>query len=155
MDATEYVLPLATFSMVQQTTKTNTMLEGLGRMLDEVLVINSTGQVVSYVGKYLTTATEDGKAIGGFIKSVSLFDGGLVATLDDGTKVLVGPGVTISEKAPKEGSDGSGSNGGIGAGEGENGDGAQTSWMSHLIAPAPEVKNRENGDGADKLAIRA
>lgn len=124
MDATEYVSQLATFSMVQQTTKTNSMLAGLGQMLDQMLVANSTGQAASYVGKYLTTETEDGKTVGGFIESVSLFEEGLVATLDDGTKVLIGPGVTISKKAPEGDSGGSGSDGGIGAGDGESGNGA-------------------------------
>jgi len=112
MDATEYVSQLATFSMVQQATKTNSMLEGLGQMLDQMLVANSTGQAASYVGKYLTTETEDGKTVSGFIESVSLFEEGLVATLDDGTKVLIGPGVTISEKAPEAESGGSGNDGG-------------------------------------------
>ncbi|WP_082733927.1 flagellar hook assembly protein FlgD [Polycladidibacter hongkongensis] len=88
MDTAEYMGQLAQFSNVEQAVQTNTKLAAL-------LQQNSVDQAASLIGKTLTTA--DG--VTGTIKSIQIFSDGNVAVLEDGTKVIVGPGVTISSAA--------------------------------------------------------
>lgn len=86
MDPTQTVTQLATFSAVEQSVKTNSLLNSL-------LETSQLNQAASLVGKTITTA--DG-AVQGIVKSVSLSSEGLVATLSDGSVVALGPGITIS-----------------------------------------------------------
>ncbi|MEO0544776.1 MAG: flagellar hook assembly protein FlgD [Pseudomonadota bacterium] len=86
MDSSEYVAQLASFSNVEQSIKTNDQLK---QMLETSLV----EQASSIVGMNLTSA--DGE-IEGTVESVAIYSDGLIATLDSGEEVLIGPGVTIS-----------------------------------------------------------
>ncbi|WP_319532070.1 flagellar hook assembly protein FlgD [uncultured Cohaesibacter sp.] len=84
-DMAEQMSQLASFSNVEQNIQTNTKLDSV---LSQLYVNQST----SLVGKTITTADD----ITGVVKSVGIYTDGVVATLEDGSNVLVGPGVTIS-----------------------------------------------------------
>lgn len=85
MDATEQMAQLATFSQVEQTVKTNTNLESL-------LQRTSLQEADSVIGR--TVTSEDGK-ISGVVKEVTLYTDGIVATLESGEQLVVGPGVKV------------------------------------------------------------
>lgn len=85
MDAAQYVAQLATFSQVEQSVQINSKLESL-------LASNQLSQASSAIGKVLTSA--DGK-ITGKVAEVRLYSDGIVAVLENGKEVLVGPGVKI------------------------------------------------------------
>ncbi|MDF1630965.1 flagellar hook assembly protein FlgD [Mycoplana sp. MJR14] len=85
MDATEQMAQLATFSQVEQTVKTNTNLESL-------LQRTSLQEADSVIGR--TVTSEDGK-ISGVVKEVTLYTDGIVATLESGDKLVIGPGVKV------------------------------------------------------------
>jgi len=86
MDATEQIAQLATFSQVEQTIQTNKNLENL-------LQSSTLGQAGSMIGRTVTSA--DG-TITGKVEQVKVFSDGLIALLDSGDEVVVGPGVIIS-----------------------------------------------------------
>lgn len=86
-DPTKFVSQLASFSAVQEATKTN-------KKLDDLFISNLINQAGNYVGKHIQT--KDGK-ISGDVKSVEIYSDGTVAVLTDGNKILLGPGVVISE----------------------------------------------------------
>ena len=86
MDATEQIAQLATFSQVEQTIQTNKNLENL-------LQSSTLGQAGSMIGRTVTSA--DG-TITGVVEQVKVFSYGLIALLDSGKEVVVGPGVIIS-----------------------------------------------------------
>ncbi|APF38453.1 flagellar hook assembly protein FlgD [Chelatococcus daeguensis] len=86
MDSTQYMAQLATFSQVEQSVMMN-------KKLDSLLVASSLQQIDGIIGRTLTTADE---SISGKVKSVWIYDEGAVAELEDGTRVLLGPGVNIS-----------------------------------------------------------
>ncbi|MEM5494493.1 flagellar hook assembly protein FlgD [Hoeflea sp. AS16] len=86
MDATEQIAQLATFSQVEQTIQTNKNLENL-------LQSSTLNQAGTIIGRTITSADE---TVSGVIKEVQVFSDGLIAVLEDGSKVLVGAGVTIS-----------------------------------------------------------
>ena len=79
---------LASFSNVEQNIQTNNKLDNV---LSQLYVNQST----SLVGKTLS-ATRNGEEISGTISSVTICTDGVVASLEDGTDVLVSAGVTIS-----------------------------------------------------------
>lgn len=85
MDSTQYVAQLATFSQVEQSVQTNTKL-------DQIMQSSALSQADAIIGRSLTSA--DGKT-SGIVASVTLASSGLIAVLQDGTKVPVGPGVSI------------------------------------------------------------
>ncbi len=85
MDATEQMAQLATFSQVEQTVKTNTNLESL-------LQRTSLQEADSVIGR--TVTSEDGE-ISGVVKEVTLYTDGIVATLESGDKLVIGPGVKV------------------------------------------------------------
>jgi len=85
MDSTAYVAQLATFSQVEQSVQTNTKL-------DQIMSSSALSQADAIIGRSITSA--DGKTTG-VVASVTLASGGLIAVLQDGTKVPVGPGVSI------------------------------------------------------------
>jgi len=91
VDATQYVSQLASFSSVEQAVQTNAKLEAL-------LVNQTMSQAADYVGKQLST--EDGKTAG-IVQSVTIYGDGLIATLDNGEKLLIGPGVRVSQPEVK------------------------------------------------------
>ncbi|MBP1861882.1 flagellar hook assembly protein FlgD [Rhizobium herbae] len=85
MDSTEQIAQLATFSQVEQTIKTNTNLESL-------LQRTSLSEANAVIGKTVTSA--DGKTTG-VVKEVKLYSDGIIAVLDTGKELVVGPGVTV------------------------------------------------------------
>lgn len=89
-DATAFVSQLASFSTVEQGIKTNTKLDSLITSL-------ALNQADGLLGKTVTSV--DGK-ISGVVKSVEIYSDGSLAVLDNGSKLLLGPGVKISETPP-------------------------------------------------------
>ena len=87
MDAAQQMAQLATFSQVEQTIKTNKNLESL-------LQRTSLQEANSVIGR--TVTSEDGK-VTGIVTEVTLYNDGIVAKLDSGEKLVIGPGVKISE----------------------------------------------------------
>ena len=85
MDSTQYVAQLATFSQVEQSVQTNTKL-------DQIMQSSALSQADALIGRSITSA--DGKTTG-TVASVRLASSGLIAVLQNGTEVAVGPGVSI------------------------------------------------------------
>ncbi len=91
MDSTQYVAQLATFSQVEQSMQANTKL-------DQILQASSLSQATGLIGHHISAL--DG-SISGVVKEVRIFSDGMVAVLESGEQVLVGPGVSIT--APSTG----------------------------------------------------
>lgn len=89
MDATQYVAQLATFSQVEQSVQTNSKL-------DQIMQSSALAQADAIIGRTITSA--DG-GTSGVVASVRLASNGLIAVLQDGTQVAVGPGVTVKPAA--------------------------------------------------------
>ncbi len=87
MDSSEQIAQLATFSQVEQTIETNKNLEAL-------LQSNSLSQAGAIIGK--TVSSLDGE-VSGIVKEVQIMSDGAVAVLEDGTKMVVGPGMVIKD----------------------------------------------------------
>ncbi|MCF4129762.1 flagellar hook assembly protein FlgD [Methylobacterium sp. SyP6R] len=85
MDSTAYVGQLATFSQVEQATKTNTKL-------DSLLASSFLDQADTVIGRTLTSA--DGTQTG-TVQSVRVTSDGALARLTSGQDVLLTSGVTI------------------------------------------------------------
>jgi flagellar basal-body rod modification protein FlgD len=85
MDATQQMAQLATFSQVEQTIKTNKNLESM-------LQRTSLQEANSVIGR---TVTSNDGTISGVVKEVTLYNDGIVAMLDSGKKIVIGPGVTV------------------------------------------------------------
>ncbi|MCG8271254.1 flagellar hook assembly protein FlgD [Aquamicrobium sp. NLF2-7] len=86
MDSTQYVAQLATFSQVEQSMQANTKL-------DQILQASSLSQATSLIGHSISSL--DGE-VSGIVKEVRLFSDGMVAVLESGEQVLVGPGISIT-----------------------------------------------------------
>ncbi|MFN4009124.1 MAG: flagellar hook assembly protein FlgD [Pannonibacter sp.] len=86
VDATQQLAQLASFSQVEQAIKTNTKLETM-------LTNMSFGQVDDLIGRTVTDSTTN---VSGLVKSVEVYSDGTMLALDNGKKVLLGPGVKIS-----------------------------------------------------------
>ena len=89
MDTSQYMSQFAQLSTVEQAIQTNSKLDAL-------LSSSALSQAEGLIGKTATFSTEDGQAISGVIASVSINNGGAIATLEDGSKVALGAGITIS-----------------------------------------------------------
>ncbi|KMO42236.1 flagellar basal body rod modification protein [Methylobacterium tarhaniae] len=85
MDSTEYVGQLATFSQVEQATKTN-------QKLDSLLASSFLDQADTVIGRTLTSA--DGTRTG-TVQSVRVTSDGALARLTSGQDVLLTSGVVI------------------------------------------------------------
>ena len=85
MDSTQYVAQLATFSQVEQSVQTNTKL-------DQIMQSSALSQADALIGRSITSA--DGKTTG-TVASVRLASNGLIAVLQNGTEIAVGPGVSV------------------------------------------------------------
>lgn len=85
MDSTEQIAQLATFSQVEQTIQTNKNLE----TLIQSSVLTQAGTVI---GK--TVSSTDG-SISGIVEQVKIYTDGAVAVLENGTEVVIGPGMVI------------------------------------------------------------
>lgn len=89
MDSTQYVAQLATFSQVEQSVQMNTKL-------DSILQSSALSQADALIGHSITSA--DGKTTG-TVSEVRLSSTGLIAVLENGTEMSVGPGVTVGPAA--------------------------------------------------------
>jgi flagellar basal-body rod modification protein FlgD len=85
MDSTQYVAQLASFSQVEQSVQINDKLE-------QILAATSLSQAGGLVGREITSG--DGE-VSGVVAEVTLYSDGVIATLESGEKVLVGPGVVL------------------------------------------------------------
>ncbi|MEA3536041.1 flagellar hook assembly protein FlgD [Rhizobium sp. CC-YZS058] len=85
MDSAQQMAQLASFSQVEQTIKTNSNLENL-------LQRTSLSEANAVIGK--TVTSDDGK-ITGKVTEVTLYSDGIIATLDNGKKLPIGPGVVV------------------------------------------------------------
>lgn len=86
MKSTEYLAQLASFSQVEQSTRTNAKLDAL-------LTSSALAQVDGLIGR--TVTSPDGEVTGKVV-SLRLYSDGLLAKLDNGTELPVVPGLTIS-----------------------------------------------------------
>jgi len=89
MDTSQYMSQFAQLSTVEQATLTNSKL-------DSLLSSQALTQADGLIGRNVSFTDTTGAAVTGKIASVSINSDGSVATLEDGTKVAVGPGLTIS-----------------------------------------------------------
>jgi flagellar basal-body rod modification protein FlgD len=89
MDSTQYVAQLAAFSQVEQSVQINSKL-------DQLLQSSTLAQADSIIGRQITSGD---KTITGVVTEVRVFSDGIIAVLDNGKELIVGPGVTIG--APK------------------------------------------------------
>ena len=87
MDSTAYVSELATFSQVEQATKTNTKL-------DSLLSSSFLSQADQIIGRTITSA--DGTATGE-VQSVKITSEGALARLTNGQDVLLTQGISLSQ----------------------------------------------------------
>ena len=85
MDSTEYVAQLASFSQVEQSVRINDKL-------DQLLAAASLSQAGGLVGREITSA--DG-SVSGTVSQVKIYSDGVMATLEGGEEIVVGPGVVI------------------------------------------------------------
>jgi flagellar basal-body rod modification protein FlgD len=83
------VAQLATFSQVEQSVQTNTKL-------DQIMQSSALSQADALIGRSITSA--DGNTTG-TVASVRLASNGLIAVLQNGTEIAVGPGVSIKPAA--------------------------------------------------------
>ena len=90
MDTSQYMSQFAQLSTVEQAMQTNSKLDAL-------LSSQSLSQANGLIGKTVSFTDSTGATFSGKVKSVSINSDGSVATLEDGTKVAVGPGLTISQ----------------------------------------------------------
>lgn len=86
MDSTEYVGQLATFSQVEQATKTN-------QKLDSLLSASFLDQADAIIGR---TITSDDGTVSGIVESVRVTSDGAIAKLKDGREMLLASGLSIS-----------------------------------------------------------
>jgi flagellar basal-body rod modification protein FlgD len=89
MDSSQYMSQFAQFSSVEQSIQTNTKL-------DSLLSSFSLSQADGLIGHTAQFTSDDGQSTSAKITAVSIVQGGAVATLDDGTQVKLGPGITIT-----------------------------------------------------------
>lgn len=90
MDTSQYMSQFAQLSTVEQAMQTN-------NKLDALLSSQSLSQADGLIGKKVTFTDSTGATFSGKVASISINTNGSVATLEDGTKVAVGPGLTISQ----------------------------------------------------------
>ena len=102
MDSTEFVSQLASFSAVEQQTQTNTKLDTMAQSLKNIMVDGPISRAEGYVGKYLSFTDEKGAITAGTVQSVTIYSDGLIAKLDNGKDLLIGPGVTVMNSQPKQ-----------------------------------------------------
>ena len=90
MDTSQYMSQFAQLSTVEQAMQTNSKLDAL-------LSSQSLSQANGLIGKTVSFTDATGATFSGKVVSVSINSDGSVATLENGTKVAVGPGLTISQ----------------------------------------------------------
>jgi len=87
MDASAQISQLASFSQVEQQIKTNAHLE-------TVLSNQMLSQAASYVGKTIVSADA---SVTGVVKEVSVYSDGILAITAAGDKVLIQPGISVTD----------------------------------------------------------
>lgn len=90
MDTSQYMTQFAQLSTVEQAMQTNAKLDAL-------LSSQSLSQADGLIGKTVSFTDSTGASFSGKVVSISINSDGSIATLEDGTKVGVGPGLTISQ----------------------------------------------------------
>ena len=90
MDTAQYMSQFAQLSTVEQAMQTNAKLDAL-------LSSQSLSQADGLIGKTVSFTDSTGASFSGKVVSISINSDGAIATLEDGTKVGVGPGLTISQ----------------------------------------------------------
>ena len=90
MDTAQYMSQFAQLSTVEQAMQTNAKLDAL-------LSSQSLSQADGLIGKTVSFTDTTGASFSGKVVSISINSDGSIATLEDGTKVAVGPGLTISQ----------------------------------------------------------
>jgi flagellar basal-body rod modification protein FlgD len=90
MDTAQYMSQFAQLSTVEQAMQTN-------NKLDSLLSSQALSQVDGLIGKTVSFTDSTGATFSGKVTSISINSNGSIATLDDGTKVAIGPGLTISQ----------------------------------------------------------
>jgi flagellar basal-body rod modification protein FlgD len=88
-DSTEYMSQLAQLSTVEQAVQTNAKL-------DDLLSSGAIQQAEGLIGRTASFTDQTGQNTSGKIKEVTIISGGVVATLENGVKVALGAGITIS-----------------------------------------------------------
>lgn len=88
-DSTEYMSQLAQLSTVEQAVQTNAKL-------DSLLSSSAIQQAEGLIGRTATFTDGNGQSTSSKIKEVTIITGGAVATLENGVKVALGAGITIS-----------------------------------------------------------
>lgn len=89
MDTTQYMTQFAQLSTVEQSVQTNSKLDAL-------LSSSAISQAEGLIGRTANFTTSDGQTASGTIMSVSISNGSAIATLDDGSRITLGSGLTIS-----------------------------------------------------------
>ena len=89
MDTSQYMSQFAQLSSVEQAMQTNTKL-------DSLLSSQALSQADGLIGKTVSFTDSTGATFSGKVASISINSDGSIATLENGTKVAVGPGLTIS-----------------------------------------------------------
>jgi flagellar basal-body rod modification protein FlgD len=87
MDASAQISQLASFSQVEQQIQTNAHLE-------TVLSNQMISQAANYVGKTIVSADA---SVTGVVKEVSVYSDGIVAITAAGDKVLIQPGISVTD----------------------------------------------------------
>jgi flagellar basal-body rod modification protein FlgD len=90
MDTSQYMSQFAQLSSVEQAMQTN-------NKLDALLSSQSLSQADGLIGKTVSFTDATGASFSGKVASISINSDGSVATLENGTKVAIGPGLTISQ----------------------------------------------------------
>ncbi len=90
MDTSQYMSQFAQLSTVEQAMQTN-------NKLDSLLSSQALSQADGLIGKTVSFTDSTGASFSGKVASVSINSDGAIATLENGTKVAVGPGLTISQ----------------------------------------------------------
>ena len=88
-DTAQYMSQFAQLSSVEQAMQTNSKLDAL-------LSSQSLTQADSLIGRTVSFTDATGESFTGKVASVAINSDGAIAILENGTKVAVGPGLTIS-----------------------------------------------------------
>ena len=88
-DTSQYMSQFAQLSSVEQAMQTNSKLDAL-------LSSSALSQAEGLIGRTVSFTDSSGAAVAGKIASVSINSDGSVATLENGMKIPVGAGLTLS-----------------------------------------------------------
>src|SRR4051812_23675901 len=89
MDTSQYMSQFAQLSTVEQAMQTNSKLDAL-------LSSSALSQADGLIGRTASFTDSAGATVSGKIASVSVNSDGAVATLENGTRIPVGAGLTLS-----------------------------------------------------------